>query len=618
MDHTRIDTRRVVAVALATLLAVVTGVAVVAPTRGLADARTVFHVTPDGAGDRDGAAWQSAGRLADVPRFIERAAPGDEVWIRGDLGSYRTTSALRITAGGSRGAPVTVRGVDVGGTDNATPRFVGTRASPFRAEGDPGVELFKLLRGADHLAFANMAFVNQGNGVFRVGANISDLTITDMYADNVHRFIENYQSGDEPTATIDGLVVEDVEVHGFSKSAIRLRYATNDVVIRNVFGDSERQDGDNFAMGVHLEDRVHDVLLDRVTMNNSYDSRGPDEYWNGDGFVTERDTHHITFRDTTANGSTDGGYDLKSTATVLVRPKARGNKRNFRFWGQATVFTCHGRRPTNRGGSGGRADVWVGTTARVRVIGCDFGADAPTPVFDIADSAQVTNVHEPDARVAPARVAPGAGLRQVSLIDIACPTRAAPAYTDVDGQQHHAAIVCVTQRGVAQGTARRTYTPDASVTRGQMASFIARLVGEAGGRLPASSRAAFPDVHGTVHAESVDRLAAAGLVSGFADGTYRAADPVSRAQMATFVDHAYRFVVGRRLPAAAFDAFDDDDGVHQAAINRLAQAGIALGGDTGRFGAARPVTRAQMATFVARTLGALDEATRAADLRSAG
>lgn len=605
----RTDSRRIVLVVLLNLVAVVTAVGVVGPSWSLATVPTVFHVTPDGAGARDGADWRSAGRLTDVPRFIERADPGDEVWIRGDLGPYETTGALQITAGGERGAPITVRGVDGAGTDRARPRLVGTRTAPFRTDGDPGGELFKLLGGADHLRFENMAFANQGNGVFRIGADIRDLTITDMSADNVRRFVENYVSGDERSATIRDLHIEDVRVRGFSKSAIRLRYATNNVVIRDVFGDSERQHGDNFAMGVHLDDNVHDVILDRVTMNNSHDSRGPGEYWNGDGFVTERGTHHITFRDTTANGSTDGGYDLKSTSTVLVRPMARGNKRNYRFWGQATMFSCVGRSPTNRGGSGGRSDVWVGTTARVRLIGCDFGGDAQTPVFDVDDSAQVTNIHEPEARVEPAVVASGARLRQTSLVDVACPTPSAPGYIDVVSEEHRQAIACVTERGVAKGVRPRTFAPDASVTRGQMASFIARLVDEAGGQLPATSSTAFSDTRGTTHADSIGRLAKAGLVDGFTDGTYRPISHVTRAQMATFLDRTYRYVVGRRLPAATFDAFDDDAGVHQNAINRLAQAGIALGGDSGRFGAARPVARAQMATFVARTLGSVDETT---------
>jgi hypothetical protein len=87
-----------------------------------------------------------------------------------------------------------------------------------------------------------------------------------------------------------------------------------------VYGDSERQDGDNFAIGVALSGTVHNVVLRRVAMMNSHDSS--EEYWNGDGFATERGVYNIRFEDTHASGSTDSGYDLKSTDTVLHRVRA--------------------------------------------------------------------------------------------------------------------------------------------------------------------------------------------------------------------------------------------------------------------------------------------------------
>lgn len=603
-------TQRSLRTAGAGLLAVATVLGTIAagmPRTGGAAAPAVLHITPDGAGARDGTSWRNAGTLDDLPRFITRSAPGDEVWIRGDLGPYRTSRALPITAGGTRTAPVLVRGVAGDGSARATPRIVGTRSDPYRADGDHGGELFKLLRDADHLRFHNLAFANQGNGVFRIGADIRDLTITGMRADNVRRFVENYRSGDEPTATIDGLYIEDVVVRGFSKSVVRLRYATNDVVIRDVYGDSERQDGDPFAMGVHLDDTVHHVLMDRVTMRNSHDSRGPSEYWNGDGFVAERGTHHIELRDTVATGSTDSGYDLKGTATTLVRARASGNKRNFRFWGTATAFGCAASSPRNRGGTGGRANVWAGSSARVRLIGCSYRDEGhEAQLFDLDDAARVVNVHQPGARLAPTTVDATATLRQVSLIDAACSTRSTPAYRDTSTSAHRAAIACVTQQGIAQGTSDRTFAPAAVVTRGQMATLVVNLIERSGGTLPASRRARFRDVDGSTHEASIERLAAAGLVGGFADGAFRPALAVTRAQMASFIDRAIAFAAGAPLRAGTLDAFDDDvRSVHEGAINRLAHAGVVLGGRTGRFATADKVRRDQMASLLARSLGVL-------------
>jgi hypothetical protein len=57
------------------------------------------------------------------------------------------------------------------------------------------------------------------------------------------------------------------------------------------------------------------------------------------------------------------------------------------------------------------------------------------------------------------------------------------------------------------------------------------------------------------------------------------------------------------LPATGADAFTDDgDSVHEDSINRLAAAGITLGGDDGRFRPRGGVTRGQMASFLERGL----------------
>lgn len=366
------------------------------PARADAAAGEVFHVAPVGAGPEDGSSWDAAGTLDDIEAFIDQAEPGDEVWIRGDQGPYDATETIEITAGGDAGAPVTIRGVAADGSESATPRLVGDRSDPYRPDGDAGSELFKLLDGADHLHFSNLAFANQGNGVFRVGADIRDLRISDMRADNVRRFIEDYPSGDagSDSATISGLVIEDVQVHGFSKGAIRLRSDTHDVVIRDVVGDSERQDedGDDFAMGIQLSDTVHDVLVERVTMRNSFDSGPDDDYWNGDGFAAERDTYDLVFRDTEATGNTDAGYDLKSTGTTLIRARAAGNKRNFRLWGEAEVTDCVARDPVKRGGSGGRANVWIADDATVRLNGCELGGGSDDDLVTVEGDAEVTVV----------------------------------------------------------------------------------------------------------------------------------------------------------------------------------------------------------------------------------
>jgi hypothetical protein len=151
-----------------------------------------------------------------------------------------------------------------------------------------------------------------------------------------------------------------------------------------------------------------------------------------------------------------------------------------------------------------------------------------------------------------------------------------------------------------------------------MATFIARLLDTVamldGGaielqQLPSSGPDAFPDDDGLQpHEANIDRLAAAGIVSGSAGGGFLPGRAVTRGQMATFVNNAHEFLTGSRLTSTE-DHFSDDDGLtHEANINGIAAAGIAQGvGDT-RYAPSAPVTRSQMASFLVRDLAMLHAA----------
>jgi hypothetical protein len=107
----------------------------------------------------------------------------------------------------------------------------------------------------------------------------------------------------------------------------------------------------------------------------------------------------------------------------------------------------------------------------------------------------------------------------------------------------------------------------------------------------------FTDTEGNVHEESIERLVDMGVAEGCDDDPprYCPGHPIFRAHMATFLARALE------LPPAEQDYFDDDDrSMHEDNINRIAEAGIALGVSPRRFHAGGYVTRAQMATFLAK------------------
>ena len=378
-----------------------------------ADIGSTLFLAPQPRGTGTGESSTDAAGFGRLNEFVSLVGPGGVIELAADAGPYLVTEPLVLSAGGDSGRPVTIRGSQGG------PRveFVGTRADPYDPLDEPGRPLFRLERGADHLAFANFDCIRMGNGCFLVVAPITDLTITGIHAANVRRFFETAAQA-ESTATIAGLNISNVEISGFSKGAIRLAYDTHDVVISDVVGDSLQYDGDNFAVGVHLLDSVHDVRLQRVTMNNARDTLH--DYWNGDGFAAERGVYNVLLTDTSASGNTDAGYDLKASGVRLVNAEAHGNKRNFRLWGREVILeSCIGTDPELRGGAGTQAQLHLAEAAYVEVIGCTFtDSDPETIVFDIVDQSHLVIrtayvEHSSSARLS--AIAPGAAIEYLAI-----------------------------------------------------------------------------------------------------------------------------------------------------------------------------------------------------------
>ncbi|MFA9446061.1 heparinase II/III family protein [Egicoccus sp. AB-alg6-2] len=169
-------------------------------------------------------------------------------------------------------------------------------------------------------------------------------------------------------------------------------------------------------------------------------------------------------------------------------------------------------------------------------------------------------------------------------------------FADDDGSVHEANIELLVAHGITQGCDRSgtRFCPDHDVTRGQLASFLARAL-----ELPPATRDHFDDDTGSVHEDAINRAADAGYVQGFGARTYRPDEPVSRAASASMLDRALG------LPAATRDHFRDDAGsVHEDAINRLAEAQITRGcsSDGRDFCPTESLSRGQMASLLARAL----------------
>jgi hypothetical protein len=160
-------------------------------------------------------------------------------------------------------------------------------------------------------------------------------------------------------------------------------------------------------------------------------------------------------------------------------------------------------------------------------------------------------------------------------------------------------IACMTEAGVVQGNDGR-FGPGLSVTRGQLASLLERLHFAGSDARPAVEyRDAFADDDESVHEQAINWAAATGVVTGYPDGTFRPNAPVRRDQFASMTVRLDA-LDGHDLPPGQ-DAFADDDGsVHEDAINRLAAGGVMTGTSDGRFSPTAELTRGQASAVLAR------------------
>ena len=200
----------------------------------------------------------------------------------------------------------------------------------------------------------------------------------------------------------------------------------------------------------------------------------------------------------------------------------------------------------------------------------------------------------------------------------ACPSGAVPAggFADTTSTVHRAAIDCLAWWGVTTGVTPLSYVPANGVTRGQMASFLARWIDDvaargAGQALPADAALPFDDVPtDDVHARAIARLSAAEVVNGRTATTFEPTRPVTRAETASLLRRAMEFTTSTSLAAARDTYLDDNDLVHETSIDQLAALGVITGPGNMAFDPNTAVSRAAMASLVMRASDTLVEQQR--------
>ncbi len=183
-------------------------------------------------------------------------------------------------------------------------------------------------------------------------------------------------------------------------------------------------------------------------------------------------------------------------------------------------------------------------------------------------------------------------------------TPAEDAFSDDDGSVHEPALNALADLGYLADTecADNNICPTRNLQRWELAVWLGRALTN-NTEPPETTTSRFEDVNPAQWwAAHVERFAELEITTGCKTEplSYCPYNSVTRAQMASFLKRAYQ------LPQANNIGFTDIQGnTHAANINALATARITTGCNTNplNYCPTKPVTRAQMATFIARATG---------------
>lgn len=296
-----------------------------------------FHLTPEGAGARDGSSWENAFDQSALSTAVnERLQPGDRLNVGG--GTYRDVE-LVIRTGGQEGKPKTIAGVDRGA---GLPVFAGTWSADKPTKGrtalllGPGVSHLAVrglrLRGYTFCVLAK----HEGGAPPR-----SHLVFDDVDMEQCrHGFY---------LSDCDDLALTGCDLKRYTKHGFRFDQGCDRVELRRCTADCSEGDAEwekkteLFPFGFTITDggapNTRFVFEDCMTRNNMMPGQTT-RYKNGDGFVMEGNTRDVVLRRCRSIRNQDGGFDLKVPGVQLTDCVAVGNKRGFRIWTTGALTNC--------------------------------------------------------------------------------------------------------------------------------------------------------------------------------------------------------------------------------------------------------------------------------------
>lgn len=277
-----------------------------------------------------------------------------------------------------------------------------TDAVPIAAAGEP---VYFVRSGA---VYRGVHARDVGNGLFVIREPVYDVQIADVRVAGGYRVIENSAAPDLVAAGCVGLRVHGARASELERSFARIRYDSHDGVIEDVSASGVLATGaTDLPVGIAFADTAHDFRIERCFMRGFQWKRRDNQYWNGDGFSTERGNARVLFRQCAAWDNSDGGFDLKSTETTLDDCVSGRNARNFRLWSSMRATRLISLDPVKIGGTGDTnhfsimapkgASAPLVLTIEHLVVKSDRG----WPIFDVHDGPAKIIIGSHDIQVPP-------------------------------------------------------------------------------------------------------------------------------------------------------------------------------------------------------------------------
>ncbi len=173
----------------------------------------------------------------------------------------------------------------------------------------------------------------------------------------------------------------------------------------------------------------------------------------------------------------------------------------------------------------------------------------------------------------------------------------AASYPDTDGHWAETSIDRWSAAGIVQGTGD-AFAPDSDLTCAQLATILAKLL-----RLPAADDAGFSDnLADAWYYDAINRCAAAGILTGYADGTVRPNESISRARAMVMLARALGI---ETAGTSVLNGYADSASVPDYArgyVAALIRADIVSGVSGSRLAPNANITRAQFVTILDRAI----------------